>query len=194
MVKVRFQPLERSTTYKRWVTHVALGASKNATGWLLGNVEGFGEDGEDAFQLADGMYRRKKLPQEENGPLKFKELSNVDDSHATNKWVHMLGWTGEKWFPFADPIQQTGWIVDIRISSSFIVTGKQHGLEDSENSTRLCSYIPKMKNIVISESYMLKTNKYKSCCKKQHNGKHGAQEKAELKICIVAIFYTSWSD
>ena len=37
-------------------------------------------------------------------------------------------------------------------------------------------------------------NKYKSCCKKQHNGKHGAQEKAELKICIVAIFYTSWSD
>ena len=49
-----------------------------------------------AFQLADGMYRRKKLPQEENGPLKFEELSNVDVSHATPKRVHTLVYTGER--------------------------------------------------------------------------------------------------
>ena len=78
----------------------------------LGDIEGFDDDGEEdglyTFQLADGMYRRKKLPQEENGPLKFEELSNVDLSHATPKRVHTLVFDGKKWFPFANPIKQDG--------------------------------------------------------------------------------------
>ena len=52
--------------------------------------------------------RQRKLPQEENRPLKFEELSNVEVSHATPKLVHTLVFDGEKWFPFADPVQQTG--------------------------------------------------------------------------------------
>ena len=64
----------------------------------LGDTEGFDKDGEEsqlcAFQLADGVYKRKKNTQE--GSLKFEELSNVDVSHATPKRVHTLLFTGEK--------------------------------------------------------------------------------------------------
>ena len=60
----------------------------------LGDVEGFGEDREEeglyTFQVADGVYRRRGLPQEEDGPLKFEELSYVDVSYAAPKRVHTL--------------------------------------------------------------------------------------------------------
>ena len=75
------------------------------------------------------------------------------------KRVHTLVYTEEKWFPFAEPVQQTGWIVDIKISSPYVVTGQQHKVRNVVNSgTRLCSYVPNTKNVVISESYTLKTN------------------------------------
>ena len=101
---------ERDATYKKWLTRVALGASENSIGVTLadlGDVDGFGEDGEEdqlyAFQLADGMYRRKKLPQKENGPPNCEELSDIDITHATPKRVHKLVFTGENGFPLLTP-------------------------------------------------------------------------------------------
>ena len=116
----------------------------------LGDTEGFDGDGEEdqlyAFQLTDEMYRRKKLPLEEDGLPKFEGLSNVDVTYATPKRVHTLVYTGERWLPFADPSQQTGWIADIKISSLYVVTGQQHKVRKVVNSgNRLCSYVPKTK-------------------------------------------------
>ena len=128
----------------------------------LGDVEGFGEDGEEISYMLFSWRMGctdEKLPQEENGPPKFEELSDIDITHATPKRVHTLVFTGEKWFPFADPVQQTRWLIDIKISSPSFVTGQQHKVRTVVNSgTRLCSFVPKTKNIVISESYTLKTN------------------------------------
>ena len=62
------------------------------------------------------------------------------------------------------PLQQTGWLIDIKIISPHVVTGKEHKIRKVVNSgTRLCSYIPETKNIVIEEaqdklSYILKTS------------------------------------
>ena len=77
--------------------------------------------------------------------------------------------TGSKWVAFADPLQQTGWLIDLKISSPFVVTGKNHKLRKVVNSgTRLCSFIPETKNVVVQEapgrSYVLKTG----------NGKRGS--------------------
>ena len=73
----------------------------------LGDTEGFDKDGEEnqlyGLQLSDGVYKRKKVTQE--GSLKFEELSDVDTSHVVPKRLHTLVFTGEKWFPFADPVQ-----------------------------------------------------------------------------------------
>ena len=60
---------------------------------------------------------------------------------------------------FADPVQQTGWLIDIRIYSPYVVTGQQHKVQKVTNSgTRLCSYVPETKHVVISEQYTLKTS------------------------------------
>ena len=79
----------------------------------LGDTEGFDKNGEEnqlyAFQLSDGVYKRKKVTQEGTGSLKFKDLSDVDVSYAVPKRVHTLaftawGWGGGGWgFAFADP-------------------------------------------------------------------------------------------
>ena len=73
----------------------------------FGDTEGFNDDGEEdqlyAFQLADGMYRRKKLPQEENGPLKFEKFSNVDVSHATPNGFIRLCLMGKSGFRLRTP-------------------------------------------------------------------------------------------
>ena len=74
--------------------------------------------------------------------------------------LHSLAFTGDKWVAFADPAQQT---------SPYVVTGKEHKLRKVVDSgTRLCSFIPETRNIVISEaanqSYVLKTG----------NGKRGS--------------------
>ena len=84
------------------------------------------------------------------GSLKFEELSDIDISHAVPKRLHSLVFTGSKWVAFADPVQQTGWLIDLKISSPFIVTGKNHKLRKVVNSgTRLCSFIPETRNIVL---------------------------------------------
>ena len=132
----------------------------------LNDVEGFDTSGEEdqlyAFQLSDGVYKRKNVhPSEGIGSLKFEELSDVDISHAVPRRLHSLAYTGSKWVAFADPLQQIGWLIDLKISSPFVATGKKHTLQKVVNSgTRLCSYFPETKNIVVSEApgqrYVLK--------------------------------------
>ena len=47
----------------------------------LGDTEGFGRDGKEdrlyAFQLFEGVYKRKEVTREGVGSLKFGELSGV---------------------------------------------------------------------------------------------------------------------
>ena len=51
--------------------------------------------------------------------------------------------------------QQTGWLIDIRISSPYVATGQQHKVRKVTNAG---SYVPETKNVVISEQYTLKTS------------------------------------
>ena len=134
----------------------------------LGDTEGFGREGKEdrlyAFQLSEGVYKRKEVILEWLKSQKIGELSDIDTSHAVPKRIHTLAFTGNKWVAFADPLQQTGWHIDIKNISPHVVTGKEHKVRKVVNSgTRLCSYIPEAKNIVIGEvqdklSYILKTN------------------------------------
>ena len=95
--------------------------------------------------------------------LTFEQLSDVDTSHAVPRRLHSLAFTGSKWVAFADPLQQTGWPIDLKIVSPYVMTGKNHILQKVVNtSTRLCSYIPVTKNVVVQgapgrSSYVLKT-------------------------------------
>ena len=122
----------------------------------LGDTEGFEKGGEEgqlyAFELSDGVYKRKKVTaQEGGGAQKLGELSDVDVSYAVPRRLHMLAFTGSRWVAFADPVQETGWMIDIRISSPYVATGQQHKVRKVTNScTRLCSYVPETKNLVIS--------------------------------------------
>ena len=97
-------------------------------------------------------------------------MSDVDISHAVPRRLHSLAFTGDKWVAFADPVQQTGWLIDLKIASPYDVTGKEHKLRKVVNSgTRLCSFIPQTRNIVVSKApdaalaarYILKTGKGK---------------------------------
>ena len=71
------------------------------------------------------------------------------------RW-HLLGAGG---LPSRNPVQLTGWMIDIGISSPYVATGQHHKVRKMTNSgTRLCSYVPETKNVVIFEQYMLKTS------------------------------------
>ena len=130
----------------------------------LGDTEVFDKGGKEgqlyAFELSGGVYKRKKVTAQEGGGVqKLGEMSEVDVSYAVPRLLHTLAFTGSKWMAFADPVQQTGWLVDIRISSPYVVTGQQHKVRKVSNSgTRLCSYVPEINNVVISEQYTLKTS------------------------------------
>ena len=120
-----------------------------------------GEEGQlYAFELSDRVYKRKKVTtQEGGGAQKLGELSDVDVSYAVPRRLHQLAITGSRWVAFADPVQETGWMIDIRISSPYVATGQHHKVRKVTNSgTRLCSYVPETKNLVISEHYTLKTS------------------------------------
>ncbi|MCU7887054.1 MAG: hypothetical protein KZQ59_01420, partial [Candidatus Thiodiazotropha sp. (ex Lucinoma aequizonata)] len=75
----------------------------------LGDTEGFDRGGKEdrlyAFQLSEGLYKRKEVSLEGVGSLTFAELSDVDVSQAVPKQVHTLAFTGSKWVAFADPVQ-----------------------------------------------------------------------------------------
>ena len=86
-------------------------------------------------------------------------MSDVNVSYAVPRRLHQLAFTGSRWVAFADPIQETGWMIDIRISSPYVATGQHPKVRKVTNTgTRLCSYVPETKNMVISERYTLKTS------------------------------------
>ena len=130
----------------------------------LGDTEGFEKDGEEGqlygLQLSDRVYKRKKVvTQERGGVQKLGELSIVDVSYAAPRRLHKLAFTGSKWVAFADPVQQTGWLVDVNVLAPYVVTGQQQNIRKVINaSTRLCSYVPGTKNVVVSKGYTLKTS------------------------------------
>ena len=94
----------------------------------------------------------------------LSSVSTVDISHAVPKRAHTQAFTGSKWVAFVDPVQQSGWLIDIKIISPHVATGKRHKVRKGVNSgTRLCSYITETKNIIIEEAqdkwgYVLKTS------------------------------------
>ena len=74
----------------------------------LGDTEGFDKGGKEgqlyAFELSDGVYKRKKVTAKEGGGAqKLGELSDVDVSYAVPRRLHTLAFTGRKWMAFADP-------------------------------------------------------------------------------------------
>ena len=84
----------------------------------LRDTEGFEKGGEEgqlyAFELSNGVYKRKKVTTKEGGRVqKLGELSDVDVSYAVPKRLHQLAFTGSKWIAFADPTQQMGWLINI---------------------------------------------------------------------------------
>ena len=80
----------------------------------------------------------RKAPPSGKWAAKIEELSDIDVSHATPKQVHTLVFTGEKWFPFADPVHQTGWLIDVKIMSPYVIKVRKV----VNSGTRLCSYVP----------------------------------------------------
>ena len=77
----------------------------------LGDTEGFEKVGEEgqlyAFELFDGVYKRKKVTaQEGGGAQKLGELSDVDVSYAVPKRLHTLAFTGSRWVAFATPFKK----------------------------------------------------------------------------------------
>ena len=160
----------------------------------LGDVEGFDRSGEEdqlyAFQLSDGVYKRKKFtPSEGIRSLKFAELSDVDISHPVPRRLLSLAFTGDKWVAFADPVQRTGWLIDLKIASPYVVTGKEHKLRKMVNSgTRLRSFIPETRSIIVSKapgpSYVLKTGNGKRGSLKMVSEFHPSGNRRFGVICV----------
>ena len=101
-----------------------------------------------------GVQTKKIVTQEGGGAPKLGELSDVDVSYAAPRQLHTLAFTGSKWVAFADPVEQTGWLVDV-VSAPYVVTGQQHKIRKVINAG---SYVPGTKNVVVSERYTLKTS------------------------------------
>ena len=99
----------------------------------LSDVDGFDRSGEEdqvyAFQSSDTQERKKFAS---SGSLKFEELSDVDISHAVPRRLHRHAYTGSKWVAFANTLQQTGWLIDLKISSLFVVTVKKQTSKGGE--------------------------------------------------------------
>ena len=67
--------------------------------------------------------------------------------------LHSLVFTGDKWVASADPVQPTVWLIDLKNASAYVVTVKEHKLRKVVNSgTRLCSFIPETRNIIVSKA------------------------------------------
>ena len=140
---------------------MALGASENAFGWLWltlvtlkGSIEAKRKTSFTLSRCLMGSTKEKSSPPSEGiRSQKFEELSDVDISHAVPRRLHSLAYTGNKCVAFADPVQQTGWLISLKISSPLVVTGKKHKLRKVVNSgTGLCLYIPETKCIIVSEA------------------------------------------
>ena len=102
---------------------------------LKGSIEA---ERKTSFTLSSclmGSTKEKKFtPSEGIRSLKFEVLSDADILHAVPRRLHSLAFAGDKWAAFADPVQQTGWLIDLKIASVYVVTGKEHKLRKVVNS------------------------------------------------------------
>ena len=96
----------------------------------LGDTEGFEKGGEEgrlyAFELSDGVYKRKKVTVQEWGGA---QKLGVDRRRRFICRPETASYAGVYWEQvdcFADPTQQTGWLIDIRISSPYVATRREH--------------------------------------------------------------------
>lgn len=55
------------------------------------------------------------------------ELIDIDTSNAVPKRIHMLAYTWSKWVAFADPVQQTRWLYNIKITPLYVVIRNKSG-------------------------------------------------------------------
>ena len=94
----------------------------------LCDVIGLDRSGEEdqlyAFHLPDGVYLRTTIIKEVIVPLKLEELSDVDISDTVPSELQTIVLIADP--AFADPVQQTGWLICLKISSPYVVTGKEH--------------------------------------------------------------------
>ena len=97
----------------------------------LGDTEGFDKGGVEgqlyAFELSNGVYKRKKVTTQEGGGA--QKLGRVERRRCficRPQTAPSAGVYGSKWVVFADPTQQTGWLIVIRISSPYVATGQEH--------------------------------------------------------------------
>ena len=85
----------------------------------LGDVEGLDRSGEEdqlyVIQLPDEVYLRTTIIKEGIVPLKLEELSDVDVSHTVPSRLQTIVFIADP--AFAYPVQQTGWLIDLQISS-----------------------------------------------------------------------------
>ena len=158
---------------------MALGATENALGRLWPTLVtlkvSIQAERKTSFTLSSCLMgstkEKSSTPEGIMGirSLKFEELSDVDISHAVPRRLYSLAFTADKWVAIADPVQQTGWVIDWKIASPYVVTGKEHKLRKVVyNGTRLCPFISETRNIIVSKApdqrYVLKTG----------NGKRGS--------------------
>ena len=100
-----------------------------------------------ASSCPTGCTNEKQVTLEGVG-RRSSELSDVDLSYAAPRRLHTLAFTGRKWVAFADPVQEMGWLVDVKVSAPYVVTGQHHKVRKVTNAgSRLCSYVPETKNV-----------------------------------------------
>ena len=134
--KAMLRPRERNTTYNKKMSDASgPGSARKCPGLALadlGDIEGFEKDGEEGqlygLQLSDWVYKRKKVvTQEGGGAQKLGGLSDMDLSYAAPRRLHTLAFTGSRRVDFAEPVQEMGWLVDVKVSAPYVVMAQQQG-------------------------------------------------------------------
>ena len=100
------------------------------------------------FPAVGWGLQKKKYHQRGHWVTKIRRVERRWNLTCCPKALHTLVFTGSTWVALADPLQQTGWLIDLKILSLYVVTGKEHKLSKIVNcGTRLCSYIPETKKL-----------------------------------------------
>lgn len=125
----------------------------------LGDTKGFDDPGMEnklyAFQLSEGLYKRKEVNVGGDGALTFGELTDVNvDGVEQNKPYQFILNENNVWGPYEDPIEAAGgWEIDMQIIQPYITIGKNHEFRKLQNSgTLLCSYHTRQDNVIVKNT------------------------------------------
>lgn len=124
----------------------------------LGDTKGFDDPGIEnklyAFQLSEGLYKRKEV-NGDGGALTFGELTDVNvDGVVSNKPYQFILNENNVWTPYENPIEAAGgWDIDMQITQPYITIGKNHEFRKLQNSgTLLCSYHTRQSNVIVKST------------------------------------------